>query len=99
VGVFACCPGFVDTGLRRHLAATPAEQELFDMLYDKASNPMLKNVSEGAATTVFLAAASARELGRELYWTNCAPLDPGEVAMDRAVAKQLWEDSEALVAQ
>lgn len=39
VGVFACCPGFVDTGLRRHLAATPAEQELFDMLYASHHDP------------------------------------------------------------
>lgn len=99
VSVYACCPGFVDTGLRRHLAQTPEEEELFRMLYDKESNPMLKDIDEGAATTVFLAAAPRRELGRDLYWTNCAPLDPSDTASDREVAKQLWEDSEALVAQ
>lgn len=97
IAVHACCPGFVQTGLRRSMAQSAEEEQLFEMLYNKETNPMLKDVSEGAATTVFLAAAPSRELGRELYWTNCHPLDPSDEAMDREQGKALWELSDSLI--
>jgi NAD(P)-dependent dehydrogenase (short-subunit alcohol dehydrogenase family) len=58
---------------------------------------MLSN-EEGARTT--LHCATSEEAGHEtgLYYDKCKPVAPGELAQDPALARELWERSEAWIA-
>eukprot|EP00951_Prasinocladus_malaysianus_P038133 scaffold416137_cov43-Prasinocladus_malaysianus.AAC.1 len=66
-------------------------------MFSHETNPALKTISEGAATSVWLAAAPSDELGEHLYFTNCRPLEPSEAALDPGEAKRLWEASEKML--
>ncbi|XP_070574328.1 WW domain-containing oxidoreductase-like [Ptychodera flava] len=59
--------------------------------------PFTKSLSQGAATTVYCAAA--RELDRVggLYFNHCCRCVPSEESMDEDKAKALWEMSERMI--
>ena len=100
-GVYTLCPGFVKTGLGRYMPPNPEMEERLKVMYNHDTNPTLKTLSEGAATSVYLATAPEKELqeaGNALYWTNCRPMEAAETAVDDSDAKRLWALSEELMA-
>jgi len=83
-------PGFIKTGLHRDF---PVLRGLFTL-----AQPFIKNIPQGAATTVHCCLAPNIEGGK--YYANCAvaPVFPNSscIPLDKA-ATRLWEASEKLV--
>lgn len=99
-------PGMIFTDLSRHLSKDDV-QELEDRF---AANPLTpKSVEAGASTSVWAATAEELEAHGGVYLEDCSVAKPNEGehdnsgysphAKDEALAKQLWDLSEELVAE
>jgi WW domain-containing oxidoreductase len=62
-----------------------------------ALSPFTKTIAQGAATTVYCAAAPELAGVGGRYFSDCKEKRPSAFARDEAAAKKLWEMSEALV--
>lgn len=86
-------PGVIRTGLQRHmnplLAATFG---LFGPL-------VLKDIAEGAATEVYVAARPELATVSGRYFADCNEAAPRPDADDPALARKLWDTSEQIVAK
>jgi NAD(P)-dependent dehydrogenase (short-subunit alcohol dehydrogenase family) len=104
IAVNALNPGRIsDTGLMRHLAAAPASPASFDP--KSSTGVSVKNIAQGAATQVLLAASPLVEGATGKYFEDCqeaAPFTPGirrgvaSYALDPASARRLWDISAEL---
>ena len=85
----SCHPGVISTDLTRHM-------NLFSRLSFKILAYFGKNIQQGAATTVYLAASPDVENIGGKYFSDCALADtyPHITAEN---AKKLWEISESMV--
>lgn len=97
VSVYSLCPGLVNTGLGRYNDTPEKKQQADEMFANAQASGLLKTIPEGAATTVFLAAAPRDELESGAYYTNCRPLATSEYASSTEPAEALWEFSEKLL--
>lgn len=104
ITVNALNPGRIsETGLMRHLPSVPASPASFD---PKGSTGVsVKNIAQGAATQVLLAASPLVEGVTRKYFEDCqeaAPFTPGirrgvtDYALDPASARRLWDISAEL---
>lgn len=101
---FAVHPGVIMTELSRHM-----QQEDYDLLTAGGTREMrFKTVEQGAATSVWAAAAPSLEGRGGIYLEDCQVAEPavpgGEggvesYAVDPEIADQLWELSEQLVGE
>jgi len=60
-------------------------------------SPFMLNASKGAKTSVFLATSSAALKTNGKYFDKQKEVEPSDLAKDKALAEQLWEQSEELV--
>ncbi|XP_046753175.1 uncharacterized protein LOC124416289 [Diprion similis] len=90
INVYTLHPGVIKSELGRHLGA--GSRFLLGIF-----RPFLKNVEQGAQTTIHCAVdeEAAKETG--LYYKECAPTSPSSVALDDAKAARLWDTSIKLV--
>jgi retinol dehydrogenase-12 len=65
----------------------------------KLASPFLMSSEDGAKTTLFLATDPSVAGTSGLYFSKSKPKTPSREARDAAVAKRLWDVSEALVAK
>jgi WW domain-containing oxidoreductase len=86
-------PGVIQTGLWRH---TPG---LLNALSSLVAPLFLKNVAQGAATEVFAAVHPSLATTSGAYLADCNLAKPRADADDAALARRLWEITEALVAR
>ncbi|HEU4386056.1 MAG TPA: SDR family oxidoreductase [Anaeromyxobacteraceae bacterium] len=85
-------PGVIKTNLARHM--NPVAQVAFGLV-----GPLfLKDVAQGAATEVYVAAHPAVATTSGQYFADCNVAKPRPDAEDPALAKRLWEVSETIVA-
>ncbi|XP_035693752.1 retinol dehydrogenase 12-like [Branchiostoma floridae] len=91
-------PGPVRTDIARHMPTTlgPVLYAPF-WLVMQLIQPIVKTPRQGAQTVVHCAVAEGLEECSGMYFSNCAPAEPAPQAKDDAVAKRLWEVSEAMV--
>jgi NAD(P)-dependent dehydrogenase (short-subunit alcohol dehydrogenase family) len=83
-------PGVVDSNFVSHLPlGTQAYMATLDLLSPDVSGAVL----------AWLACAEEPSQSNGKYWHDYAQLEPGELALDDAVAARLWEESERLVAE
>ncbi len=83
-------PGIIQTPLWRHLSEeTSAEME---------STLSFRTIEQGAATQCFVATHPSAAATTGAYFGDCAPRKPSALARDKALATQLWDATEALVA-
>jgi WW domain-containing oxidoreductase len=80
-------PGVIKTGLARHLP-----DEMRDADWDD------RGVSEGAATSCYVATSPSLEGVSGYYFADCNVAVPSEHAQDVQMARRLWSVSEALLA-
>ncbi|HSU40521.1 MAG TPA: SDR family NAD(P)-dependent oxidoreductase, partial [Polyangiaceae bacterium] len=86
-------PGVIRTNLQRHMSSPLAA-----LL--NASGPLaLKSVAEGAATQVYVATHPTLAAVSGRYFADCNLATPRADADDEALARKLWETSEAIVAK
>ncbi|KAH6976513.1 hypothetical protein BKA56DRAFT_524060 [Ilyonectria sp. MPI-CAGE-AT-0026] len=96
-------PGIIHTALTRHMP--PDAFAGMDHIY-----PLMKNVEQGAATTVWATVGKAWEHDGGKYLVNCAVADPGKGGEDKMITPtyaahaydaekegRLWRDSLKLV--
>jgi retinol dehydrogenase-12 len=88
----AVYPGVIATNLGRHLS--PVLGAVFRIL---AYTPLLKSISQGAATTCYVATSPAVAKVSGFYFSDCNPETPSPQARDGAMAERLWNVSEDLV--
>nr|XP_046493001.1 uncharacterized protein LOC124224839 [Neodiprion pinetum] len=90
INVYTLHPGVIKSDLGRHLSAGP--RFLLGIF-----RPFIKNIEQGAQTTIHCAVdeEAAKETG--LYYKECAPTSPSSVALDDAKAARLWDTSIKLV--
>lgn len=107
----ACHPGFVDTALGRvrdedrlpRASGGRAPAGPSSTAAPGSSVPDLSGLGtplgpeDGARTPLHLAMAEGIDSAGGRYFVDCEPVDPGEVAQDRAAAARLWEVSQQLV--
>ena len=85
-------PGVIDTNLNRSLPAVAR-------LAMRIGRPLaLKDAAQGAATQCYLATSPAVARVTGQYFADCNPAQPEPIANDTALAAQLWEASERIVA-
>jgi NAD(P)-dependent dehydrogenase (short-subunit alcohol dehydrogenase family) len=84
-------PGVIRTNLGRHLG-------LMANVLAVASPLFLKNVGEGAATQVFVAAHPGMGANGE-YWADCNVRKSSANGRDMALAARLWAESEKIVSR
>ena len=80
-------PGVIKTGLARHLPDEMREADWDD-----------RGVSEGAATSCYVATSPSLEGVSGYYFADCNVAVPSENAQDVQMASRLWSVSEALLA-
>lgn len=82
-------PGVIQTRLARHV---PDPEAMFARL-----RKIEKTVPQGAATQCLLAVADDPGAPSGSYFSDCAPMEPIEAAVDAELAERLWSWSEAQV--
>lgn len=85
-------PGVIRTNLSRHMAS-PA-----NVLFALLGPLVLKTVAQGAATEVYAAVHPSLAATSGAYLVDCNTATPRADADDPALARRLWEVTEALVA-
>ena len=88
------CPGLTRTNLARHM---PWYVRLYAAVRFALSHP--QTPEEGASHIVWLATAPELEGVTGRYFVRRREAESSPESYDRAVAKKLWEMSEALVGQ
>jgi len=83
-------PGVIKTNLARHV---PDPGAMFESLAH-----ILKSVPEGAATQCYVAVRPELKKTSGLYFSNCKQADTIEAGKDDALAQELWDASEGIVA-
>ncbi|XP_017132911.1 retinol dehydrogenase 13-like [Drosophila elegans] len=92
VTVNALHPGLVDTGLARNWAFF---QTIFGKyLIQPLFWPFLKTPKSGAQTSIYAALDPELEKVTGLYFSDCKPKDVAPAALDDAMGKFLWTESE-----
>jgi NAD(P)-dependent dehydrogenase (short-subunit alcohol dehydrogenase family) len=86
-------PGVIATNLTRHMGAA------IELVWSAASTALLKSIPQGAATQCFVACRPDNAAVSGEYFSDCNPARPSRLAMDEALARRLWVESEALVAR
>jgi NAD(P)-dependent dehydrogenase (short-subunit alcohol dehydrogenase family) len=86
-------PGVIQTNLGRSML-NPVTNFIFGL----GKPLLLKSIAEGAATQCYLAAHPDASRFSGEYFRDCNPGEPREEARDPALARRLWETSEAIVA-
>jgi WW domain-containing oxidoreductase len=86
-------PGVIPTKLSRHMPSAVA------FVYGLVGPLFLKSVPQGAATQVYAAAHPSMATTSGAYLADCNVARPRADAEDPALAKRLWEVSEAIVAR
>ncbi|HHO50374.1 MAG TPA: SDR family oxidoreductase [Deltaproteobacteria bacterium] len=84
-------PGVIATNLARHV---PDPEALFARM-----RPQMKTVEQGAATQCLVATHPGLASSSGLYFSDCQPTDPSDLAQDDALAAELWARTEQLVAE
>ena len=85
-------PGVIQTNLGRNMnVVVRAIAPLFAPLF-------FKSIPQGAATQTYVAAHPDAADKTGLYWADCNPKTPSQHAQDAALAKALWDKTEAIVA-
>jgi len=88
----ACHPGVIATNLGRHMPW------IARALFPVAAAIAMKSIPQGAATQTFLAAhPDAASVSGE-YYADCNPAKHSRHARDAAMAKRLWDVTEAILA-
>jgi WW domain-containing oxidoreductase len=88
---YAVHPGATQTNLARHMGRSVA-------WFTQVAGPLfLKNVAQGAATTVFAAVHPQAPALAGHYLADCNAARPSRNAEGEALARQLWEVSERIV--
>jgi WW domain-containing oxidoreductase len=90
VAVNSLHPGVIQTNLGRHIPKWLALPLALVFI------PMSKNVQQGAATSVLLAAHPAYAGVKGKYLSDCQPVEPSAHARNADLAEQLWKVSEEL---
>ncbi|XP_012267514.1 retinol dehydrogenase 12 [Athalia rosae] len=94
INVYSLHPGVIKSELGRHL-----NEGLFRgaRFFFSILSPFIKNVEQGAQTTLHCAVdeGAAKETG--LYYRECSPTKPSSNAQDDAKAARLWDESVKLV--
>lgn len=86
-------PGVIKTNLTRSMNPVVA------VVFAVASPLALKSVPQGAATEVYVATNPKAASQSGEYWKDSNVAQPSRLANDEALAKKLWETSEAIVAK
>nr|CAD7414253.1 unnamed protein product [Timema cristinae] len=92
-GVTSNClhPGVIVTGIWRHVPPGLRQVLLFFL------RMVLKDVVEGAQTTIHLAVSEQVEGVTGKYFAECKEVTPSAKARDEGLARKLWEKSEQIV--
>ncbi len=77
-------PGVIDTNIFRHVDFNIPKNRF-------------KSIAQGAATTCYVAAHPSLAKVSGVYFSDCNPEEPSEQMRDAAMARRLWEVSEALL--
>ncbi len=86
-------PGVIQTNLSKHLGA------VVRFFFGLGGYFIFKNVSQGAATTCYVAVhPEVAEISGK-YFVDCQVAKPREEGSDVSTAKKLWEISEAILAR
>ncbi len=99
VVAYAVHPGVIATNLARHMGWMGGP--LNALLGLVARMPFVKEaktIPQGAATSVLAATAPAGRLPSGAYLADCGVAEPAQMARDAALAKGLWERTEAMIA-
>ncbi|NXY85000.1 DHR13 reductase, partial [Alcedo cyanopectus] len=91
VTCYAVHPGFVNTGLFRHLPLW------LKLLFIPLAWLFFSDVAEGAQTTLHCATHEDLERFSGRYFTDCRLQEPWPPARDDRLARALWEASERMV--
>lgn len=86
-------PGVIRTNLGRHMGG------VMDFFFGLASAVAFKDVPQGAATEVFVAVHPSLAAVSGRYFADCNEAPCRSDADDPALAKRLWDETEALVAR
>jgi len=86
-------PGVIATNLMRSMNPLAA------MAMRIATPLVLKSISQGAATQVYVATHPDAAKTSGEYWSDSNPKKPRDDGADAALAKKLWERSEKIVAE
>jgi WW domain-containing oxidoreductase len=86
-------PGVIRTNLGRHMPGVAS------FLFGLVGPLVLKSVPQGAATEVFVAVHPSVATTSGAYFADCNVAQPRPDADDAALARRLWEVTEALVAR
>lgn len=86
-------PGVIRTNLGRHMPGVAS------FLFGLAGPLVLKTVPQGAATEVYVAVHPDVATTSGAYFADCNVATPRADADDPALARKLWEASEAIVAR
>jgi WW domain-containing oxidoreductase len=85
-------PGVIKTNLGRHMPA------IANLAFGLVGPLVLKSVAQGAATQVYAAVHPGTANTSGAYLADCNVARPSAAAEDPALARRLWEASEAIVA-
>jgi NAD(P)-dependent dehydrogenase (short-subunit alcohol dehydrogenase family) len=91
VTTFSLHPGVIPTNLSRHMG-------LGGSIFRSVGSLFMKNVPQGAATTVFAAVAPELADHPGIYLSDCNEERPSAAASDEALAERVWQISEQIVA-
>ncbi len=86
-------PGVIATGLQRYQGG------VLGSLIRSATPLALKTVPQGAATQVYVAVHPDTATIEGRYFADCQVRTPSRQARDEAMARRLWEETEARVAE
>jgi len=86
VTAFSLHPGVIATELQRNLG-------VLGSIFNFLSRPFGKNIPQGAATTVFCAAAPLDSLVPGGFHSDCAPQAPSALGRNDELARALWDKS------
>lgn len=86
-------PGVIRTNLSRHMPG------IATFLFGLSAPLFLKSVEEGAATEVYAAVHPSLAATSGVYFADCNVARPRADAEDPALARRLWEVTEAIVAR
>jgi NAD(P)-dependent dehydrogenase (short-subunit alcohol dehydrogenase family) len=97
--VNCCHPGFVPGSRLWRNASLPVSMLMrgLGVLPDVLLERIVDTSRTAAATSVYLAAATDYDVTGE-YFSNCRPKPPSTDAQDEALARDLWDRSESLIA-
>ena len=96
ISVYSLHPGVIHTNLLHQFA------EKYGFLANGIwllMWPFLKSCREGAQTTIFCAVEDSIANDSGLYYVDCSEAIPSSQALDKDIAKNLWELSEKLVSE